>query len=468
MYLWEVSLLSDSVIRFSLRGVAAQPSLVLAVGEHLNPTLAQHLEGDFRLLRQVSLLDDLVNALKEEQPDTALVSRYLPGSGDLRSTLPAIRRAAPNCRIVLLLGDLDDDGRAVIQSGAQYGIFNVMTGQDLDLDSMRAALTENRTWNDIADLMPEGFAIAPRAHVQPVQPTITELPPEAAPKVVTKYAKIIAVVSGRGNVGTTTVAANLLAAGREGGVIGVDLDFTKPDLLLQFVPEDSQRSDLRELLNTLNIAPPKPGEPPVALDRRDMQILQEWVDKLPEVTKGVVVIPGPSRNIGAADVPRTVVKEILHYASQKARLVVVDTAFEIADEATLDLLYAADSILLVTTPDHSTVYQNAWMLQQLEDLRIPKGKIGLVVTHAGQKGLKGPREIAQMLGLPLAFALPYDALHHEAARVTRKPIGLRERPNGPFRAFVQNLMDDEEPAAEKPRRGILFGRTPRTNKGGQR
>jgi len=460
--------LADSVIRFNLRGAAAQPSLVLAVGEHLNPTLAQHLEGDFRILRQVSMLDDLVTALKEEKPDTALVSRYLPGSGDILSALPAIRRAAPNCRIALLLGEPDEEGRTLVQAGAQYGIFNVVSGQDLDLDSMKAALAEDRTWSDIADLMPEGFEIAPRQRVQPGPSTIAELPPEAAPSVVTRYAKIVAVVSGRGNVGKTTVAANLLAAAREGGVIGVDLDFTKPDLLLQFVPEDAQRADLRELLNTLNIAPPKLGEPPVALDRRDMQILQEWVDKLPEVMKGVVVIPGPSRNIGTADVPRTVVKEILHYASQKARLVVVDTAFEIADEATLDLLYAADSILLVTTPDHSTVYQNAWMLQQLEDLRIPKGKVGLVVTHAGQKGLKGPREIAQMLGLPLAFALPYDALHHEAARVTRKPIGLRERPIGPFRAFVQNLMDDEEPTAEKPRRGMLFGRTPRLKKGGNR
>lgn len=458
----------DSVIRFNLRGAAAQLSLVLAVGEHLNATLAQHLEGDFRVLQQVSMLDDLVNVLKEEKPDTALISRYLPGSGDIMSALPTIRRAAPGCRIALLLGEPDAEGRAIVQAGAQYGIFNIVSGQDLDLDSMKAALAEDRTWSDIADLMPENFEVAPRARVQQAPLTITELPPEAAPKVVTKYAKIVAIVSGRGNVGKTTVAANLLAAARESGVVGIDLDFTKPDLLLHFVPEDAQRSDLRDLLNVLNISTPKPGEPAVALDRGDMQRLQEWVDRLPEVTKGVVVIPGPSRNIASAEVPRVIVKEILHYASQKARLVVVDTAFEIADEATLDLLYAADSILLVTTPDHSTVYQNAWMLQQIEDLRIPKGKIGLVVTHAGQKGLKGPREIAQMLGLPLAFALPYDPLHHEGARVTRKPISLRERPNGPFRAFVQNLTDDEDPTAPKPQRGTLFGRAPRTKKGAKR
>ncbi len=86
-------------------------------------------------------------------------------------------------------------------------------------------------------------------------------------------------MSGRGNVGKTTVAANLLTAARESGVIGIDLDFTKPDLLLQFVPEDAQRSDLRDLLNILNISSPKPGEPSVALDRHDMQMLQGWVDK---------------------------------------------------------------------------------------------------------------------------------------------------------------------------------------------
>ncbi len=159
--------MAESVIRFNLRGTAAQPSLVLAVGEHLNATLAEHLEGDFRVLRQVSMLDDLVNVLKEEKPDSVLVSRYLPGSGDILSSLPAIRRAAPNCRIALLLGEPDEEGRAIVQAGAQYGVFNVVSGQDLDLDSMKAALAEDRTWSDIADLMPEGFEIAPRPRVQP-------------------------------------------------------------------------------------------------------------------------------------------------------------------------------------------------------------------------------------------------------------------------------------------------------------
>ena len=445
------------VIRFNLGGVAAQPTLVLAVGERLNPLLAPHLATEFRVVQEVSRLEDLLAVLEAEQPDAALVSRYLPGSGSLLSALPALRAAAPGCRLVLLLGDLDEDGRAIAQAAAEYPGSGTIVGQDLDIGSIRAALAAEEPADESGTLRlrRDPAAIAPGA-------------PAAETQLVTRYAKVVAVVSGRGNVGKTTVAASLLAAAREGGGIGIDLDFAKPDLLLQFVPEDAQRGDLRELLNTLNIAPPKPGDPPLALDRRDMQILQSWVDKLPEVMPGVVVIPGPSRNIGAADVPRTLVQELLHYAAQKARLVVADTAFEIADEAMLDLLYGADAILLVTTPDHSTVYQTAWMLQQIEDLRIPKGKVGLVVTRAGQKGMRGPREIAQMLSLPLMFALPNDPSRHEAARVTRRPLGLRERPDGPFHAFVRSLLDDEDPAAARSRRSFLFRRRPGLKKGGRR
>lgn len=441
-----------SMIRFHLGDAAAQPTLVLAVGERLNPLLAPHLATEFRVLQEVSRLDGLLAALQPEQPDTALVSRYLPGGGSLLSALPALRAAAPGCRLVLLLGDLDEDGQALVQATAEYPGCRTIAGQDLDIASIRSALAGEEPAEEGGTL---------RLRREPVTSAA-----EAA-HLVTTYAKVVAVVSGRGNVGKTTLVANLLAAAREGGVVGIDLDFTKPDLLLQFVPEDAQRGDLRELLNTLNIAPQKLGDPPPALDRRDMQILQSWVDKLPEVMPGVVVIPGPARNIAAADVPRALVRELLHYASQKARLVIVDTAFEITDEAMLDLLHGADSILLVTTPDHSTVYQTAWMLRQIEDLGIPKGKLGLVVTRAGQKGMRSPREIGQMLDLPLMFALPNDPGRHEAARVTRRPLGLRERPDGPFHTFVRSLITDDEPTAKKPRRGILFGRAPRMKKGGQ-
>ena len=441
-----------SMIRFHLGDTAAQPTLILAVGERLNPLLAPHLASEFHVLQQVSSLDDLLGALRDDRPDTALVSRYLPGGDNLLSALPALRAAAPGCRLVLLLGDLDEDGRAIAEAAAAYPGCRTIAGQDLDVASIRSALAGE-------EAAEEGGAL--RLRREPVTSTA-----EAA-HLVTTYAKVVAVVSGRGNVGKTTTVANLLAAARDGGAVGIDLDFGKPDLLLQFVPEDAQRGDLRELLNTLNIAPQKPGDPPPALDRRDLQILQSWVDKLPEVMPGVVVIPGPSRNIAAADVPRALVRELLHYAAQKSRLVIVDTAFEIADEAMLDLLHGADSILLVTTPDHSTVYQTAWMLRQIRDLGIPKGKVGLAVTHAGTRGMRGPREIAQMLDLPLMLALPNDPGRHEAARVTRRPMALRERPDGPFHTFVRSLIADDEPAAKKPRRGILFGRAPQTKKGGQ-
>ncbi len=448
---------SDGVISLSLR--RQQPSVVLAVG-HLNDALRDVLAPDFRILQAVAVPDAIESTLATEQPDVLVVTRYLAavqGGQPLETLLGAWRRAAPQTRFVWLLGDIDDEARALVRAAAQYGMYNMVAGNDLQVPDLVAAMTETRSWADIAAWMPEGFQepAATRMALQPSAPSSQTVP--ATPQVVTRYAQVVAVVSGKANVGKTAVAANLLVAGRELGAIGIDLDAAKPDLLLQFVPEASQPADLRDLLNTLNLPPNSHGR--AELDRNDLGLLAEWMDKLPEVMPGVTVVPGPSRDLAYTEVPPALVEALVARAATKARLVVLDSAFEIADQAGLDALYRADTLLVVTTPDQGAVYQTAWFLEQLEALRVPRGKMQLAVTHTGQKGQRGAGEIAQALRLPLVLQTSHDPAHYEAARVGRKPVALREGERGAYHQLLGRLVaaaSDLAPEdAPKSGRGLL-------------
>ena len=445
--------MSETVIRLTPR--SQMPRLILAAGDLINPVLAEHLGGAFRILGQVGMLDQLETVIQDEQPDVLLLSRHLPGAYDVRTVVGALRKAAPNCRITLLLGEMDGQARQLVQMAAQYGIYNVIPGAEVSVEALTEVLTTTRTWADIVPYLPEGFD-APASAAQAIVVT-TETVSAGIPQQVTRYAKIVAVISGKGGVGKSTVAANLLTLAKDVGAVGIDLDYTKPDLLLAFQPEDRQGADLRDLLQTLNL--PDGIE---TLDRRDAAIVAEWVDKLPEVLPGITVIPGPARGLVPQVVPTAVAGEILRYAAKKARLVVVDTAFEIADQATLDLLYAADVLMVVTTPDQQTVYQTAWLIEQLDMLRVPKGRLRLVVNKTGQKGLMAPKEVADKLGLPLTLALPAEPGRYESARVTRKPVALREKTKGPLHQVVAQILKDIPEAPAK--RPSLFGRR---KKGGQ-
>lgn len=130
------------------------PTLVLAVGFHAHDQLAKWLGHDYRITGMVTVLDALPDQLREDPPDVALVSRHLPGgSAPLDMILPQLRSAAPQTRFVIITGGVDDDTRRLAQLCAQHGIFNLITEDTLELKVLRPALSESRTWNDLAPLL---------------------------------------------------------------------------------------------------------------------------------------------------------------------------------------------------------------------------------------------------------------------------------------------------------------------------
>ena len=410
--------------------------LLLATGV---PNFKDHLPSEYQVVADVALLEQVVEAIRAHLPDVVLLNRHLPGGGSLVETLPQIRLAAPDARIVILLGKVDDEAAEIVHVASGYGIYNILEGETFSAEALSKVLAENRLWADIAHLLPESFKVASQTRRDQVLPPLVEH--ASVTRVVTKYAKIVAVMSGKANVGKSTVAANILAAAAASGTpaIGIDMDYPKPDLDLHFIAEERQHDNLRDLLTTLNLHSGNQS-----LDKVETSLLMEWVNKLPEVQKGVTVIPGPSRDINLPDVPRAVAGELLRYAAQKSRLVVVDMGYEIADEATVDVMAACDLLLVVTTPEHNALYQTSYFLTQLDDLHIPRGKIRIVVNKSGQKGLKSVGEISSMMApIPVAFHSAYSPAEHESAYVRRRPMASSEKPNGPYHRLLQEILTDE-------------------------
>ncbi|MHB1926580.1 MAG: hypothetical protein ACYCRD_04860 [Leptospirillum sp.] len=423
---------------------AARQKVLLAVGI---AGFKSYLGPEYSVVGEVSQLEGIVQAIEEQEPDIIMVSRYLPGAVSLAEMLPEIRRAAPNARIVILLGKTDDEAAGIVQVASVYGVYNILEGETFGRDTLEKAVSEDRSWADIAHLLPEGFKVA-----SPVRVVSSGTQPAAEPaaQMVPRYAKIVVVCSGKAGVGKSTVASNLLATAADSGAIGIDMDYTKPDLFYHFVPEDRSREDLRDLLNTLNLS-----EDTKDLTRNELSLIHSWVDALPEVRRGVTIIPGPSRDIMMPDIPRILTSELMRYAAQKSRLVIVDTGFDIADEAALDVLHTADVVLVVTTPDYAALHQTGWFRDQLNEAKVRKSKIKLVVNRAGQRGHKGAQEVAGMLEMPLAFAVPYNSADVESAYLRRKPVVLiNSKLAQPFTHFVGQLIKDGTVA---PKKGLFSG-----------
>lgn len=424
----EESIVSDS-----------RPSVVIATPGGSAATLERVLGGGFRVVATATMLEEVPALLEEHRPKVLVVSRYLPGAQDFLSAVPGIRQAAPQGRIVVLVGSPDGELGRLTQICAMYGIYNLVLGDEegnIKRPDLMDAVTRDRNWSDVAAFMPEGFALAPAPVAPaPAEPTIVVAPHEVAP--ATKLSKVVVVGSGKGGVGKTTVVANILVSAASAGAVGVDMDYQQPDLAGRFFPEDRGSLNLRDLLQVLNL-----NDANANLTRDDVNRVEDWVQSLPDTfINGVSVIPGPSRDYNAARVPRAVSSEILASAAKRGRLVVVDTAFDIADAATIDALERADEILVVTTGEYSSIYEAGWYLNRIEHaLHVPAGKIRVVLNKAGLKGTKSASEVSDMLEHEVAFSLKFDP-RFESAHVSRRPLSLRDK-KGPVPVYVASLLKE--------------------------
>jgi Flp pilus assembly CpaE family ATPase len=256
---------------------------------------------------------------------------------------------------------------------------------------------------------------------------------------------IVTVFSPKGGTGKTVLATNLAAACAAGGMRTLLLDFD-----LQF--GDSAL--------TLAMAP-KAGISDLAASagRVDVDKLNAFVAT--DSRTGLALLAAPKRPEEAEVVGQEELAGVLKAARAAYDAVVVDTG-PLFDRAVLAAIDHTDRLLLVCTPEVTSLKNVRLGLETIDRLGFPRERISLVANRMGAKGGVDRSDIERALEAKIAYQLPDDpavpiavnralpvVVGDEASKFARDVVELRDSLFGATAAPA--------PAARE-RRHLLRGR----------
>jgi MinD-like ATPase involved in chromosome partitioning or flagellar assembly len=294
---------------------------------------------------------------------------------------------------------------------------------DADVDALRGALEDATATVGAID-----WTAGPT--VEPARE------PECAGEQDPTLAPVIAVVSGHGSPGRTTLAVNLAAAlgASAGSTVLVDADLAGPSVAAHLGLDPT-----RNLYMLAHAAP---------------ETAREWTRAIEQETqplgrrsgKGVALcgVPKPEMRSGVS--PRFF-ERLLMELSARFQYVVVDTA-ELSptaeDAPGLVAVRRAGRVLLVTGADVASLWHTRTALHALASYyRRPADSLALVVNRHDRRHHHRRKEIEWALQAPLAAIVPNDqaglqralaaqtaAVLHERSRVARGLLDLAGRVHG--------------------------------------
>ncbi|MEY2419189.1 MAG: pilus assembly protein CpaE, partial [Actinomycetota bacterium] len=213
--------------------------------------------------------------------------------------------------------------------------------------------------------------------------------------------RVVAVFSPKGGAGTTTIAVNLAIAAAASGAgpspILVDADLPFGDVAI-----------------TLGLDPSNSLADATGADIDQARLRGLLVTETASGLRTLLAPADPARAevITSADVIRT-----LELCRQIAPLVVVDTSSAF-DEVTLSILDQADDVIVVASPDVTTVKNAKVALDTLHRLGVGQAHTYLVLNRVLPKPLLPVGDVERVLGLK-AHSIPEDASAAEAAHAGR-------------------------------------------------
>ena len=365
-------------------------------------------------------LADLLAALADH-PGVELVGAF----GDVRDAIPR----------------LDEAGTDVVLHGTRY-----RTLPQTDLSTIR-----EHTSAPIILLAPENApALLESALDADVEDVLVRPPVEkvvfavrkasasrgrAAPRTG-RRGKVVTVFAPKGGIGKTVTATNLAAALARYEktptlLLDLDLQFGDAAIVLGMEPKTT--------VYDLVVAP---GE----LDS----------EKLGGYTarhgSGLDVLPAPLRPEDAELVTEAKLAHVLDVAADSYGAVVVDTS-PFFHGPNLTALDRTDVLLLLCAPEVPTVKNVRLGLETLELLKFPRDRIRLVLNRANSEvGIK-PREVEDVLGVPVDFELPSERAVPVSVN-QGNPLVLTHG-DGAFGRGIRAIATATVPAA--PARGVADG-----------
>jgi pilus assembly protein CpaE len=207
--------------------------------------------------------------------------------------------------------------------------------------------------------------------------------------------RILALYSGKGGVGRTTLAVNLACAlaqdRRKVALVDLDLQYGDVGGMVEIAPDHP---------TIVDVVSHEPSE-------IDLQLVQDAMVKGPVEVRLLACPPRPE----LAELVEGN-KDALHRALELLRGayddVVVDCGRYLG-EAGATVMEMADRILLVTSSTALSLKSTRLTLGLLEMLGVPDARLGLVLNRTDEHTDFGPGEVADLLHRKLLAVIPYDS-----------------------------------------------------------